>query len=346
MRGVAAMLVVSVHGIAALGHAATPIRGAFLPAVPNATVFGACGVDLFFVISGFVMAHGLGGVHDAGTFLRRRAIRIVPLFVIMSLAALAAGLHKDPVTAETLVSTLLIVPWIDTTGYHAPALVVGWTLAFEFAFYALVAIVIRHGRARVTILLTLTLAAGLAGMAVSPPWAPLRLVLNPMQFEFACGIALWIGWSQGWTRRFGRPAFVAGALALLLGLAGAIPISVQTDYWLVVDGTSSLARAVVWGLPFALLLAGMIDAGGWESAPAAAMRVIGDASYSIYLTHCFVLEILQTLRVGPVDAYLFMATAMAASLAVGIAVHRLVERPLLAVLHRPARSRPAAIVPA
>lgn len=98
--------------------------------IPNLTTFGASGVDLFFVISGFVMAQSLAtGGTTPSRFLAARWRRIVPLFVLMS--GVYILLCPDPIAPPSLIETVTILPLFDGSSYHAPALFVGWTLGFE-----------------------------------------------------------------------------------------------------------------------------------------------------------------------------------------------------------------------
>ena len=110
----------------------------------NAGVFG---VDIFFVISGFVMAMsarrfdgGLGAIH----FLAQRYNRIAPLFYLFSALLLAEMLRSQvPIRkCASVLNTLTFVPWFDGREYHWPIHYLGWTLAFEFVFYGVVATLI------------------------------------------------------------------------------------------------------------------------------------------------------------------------------------------------------------
>jgi len=138
LRALAATLVLLMHASDMIEAGPVPMTGAFVPAVPNLAAFGASGVDLFFVISGFVMAHWLATAdHDSVRFLAKRWLRIVPLFACVSVIYMT--IMHDPLTLPSAVMSFTVFPVLDGGSYHLPALYPGWTLAFEFAFYAVVA---------------------------------------------------------------------------------------------------------------------------------------------------------------------------------------------------------------
>lgn len=341
LRAIAATLVLFVHGEGAIGKVAVPIVGAFVPSIPNLAVFGASGVDLFFIISGFVMAHALATRPlSPARFLGQRWLRIVPVFAVMS--ALYLALAREPVAIQSVLMSVLVLPVFDTAAYHAPALNVGWTLGFEFAFYALVAVAIPAGRHRVAALLALTVGAGLCGLVVHAGWAPLRLLLNPLQFEFALGVAIWAAWRRGWTRRWSGPAMFAGVLLLAASIAVGLGTPVNLHYAGAADGSAGLARSWTWGLPWALVVIGTVDLPG-DGRVAAWVAKVGDASYATYLVHpCLVAALaLGVVRFPPVSAAVFVPLFAAASTMLGLLVHRWVERPMLAALTRPGTRRPA-----
>src|SRR3569623_79790 len=105
------------------------------------------GVDVFFVISGFIMyyisAGEFGRPGAQSRFLPRRIIRLVPLYWLFTLAMLAAMLLVPGQLAHTVLDPLHIlasfvfVPWLDSTGLAHPILGLGWTLNYEMYFYVL-----------------------------------------------------------------------------------------------------------------------------------------------------------------------------------------------------------------
>jgi peptidoglycan/LPS O-acetylase OafA/YrhL len=81
-----------------------------------------------------------------------------------------------------------------------------------------------------------------------------------------------------------------------------------------------------------------------ETAPARFLKLLGDASYSTYLTHGFFLAVMYKLNAGVLSALPYLAVAFAGSNLVGLATYKLIEKPLLvrmqSWLSRPARAAP------
>src|SRR5262249_55839896 len=112
------------------------------------TTVGHAGVDIFFVISGFVMAVTAGRAnYPAGVFLQRRIIRIVPLywaatFFTAGLLLIAPGLFRDNVvTLKHFLLSLFFIPHVSPDSAHdlSPLIKIGWTLNFEMFFYVVFA---------------------------------------------------------------------------------------------------------------------------------------------------------------------------------------------------------------
>lgn len=333
LRGVAVLLVIAVHAVAA-----TNLRyhdtGALVRVVPNLRLFGNTGVDLFFVISGFAMAHAMTKTSSAYAFLAARWRRIWPLSIIATIAVLALPATWHRLSMSGLVSSVTILPLADGAGYHRPLLLVGWTLGFETMFYLLTAVAIaRRGGARMA--LGLSILVALIGMLFTPGWAPLRMLINPMVGEFALGIAIWLAWYRG----VAETLALGGAL-LAAGAIGLIPVAVATEPRLAVAGISSTARLLMWGMPWALIVFGLVagkPATGWL---ATRLGWLGDASYAIYLFHLTAISMFAIVAPAALSRSLFFATASAAGLLAGIAAHHAIERPLLQRLEGLRSQRP------
>ncbi len=334
LRALAATLVLMMHAADVIESGRVAMTGQFVPSVPNLSVFGASGVDLFFVISGFVMAHWLSTADRAPwRFLANRWLRIVPLFACVS--AFYMTIMHTPPTVQAAVMSITVLPILDGAGYHVPALYPGWTLGFEFAFYALVAIAMRARSHRIAILLALTVAVALTGLLIHPGWAPARILLNPLLLEFALGVGVWIAWHRRISAHIAAPALVTGVALLAIGITFGLGLPLPLEIEVLVAGSSSLSRTWTWGIPWALVMIGVIDAiaeGRFERVVAR----VGDASYSTYLTHPCLIQLLWMVRgyLPTMSPYAFMLAFVVASTMLGLAVHRWIEQPLLARLQR------------
>ncbi len=302
LRALAAVLVVT-------GHAQTIVAG--LAATQGRTFsrwtgppWGA-GVDLFFVISGFIMVYAsrdLFARPQAGlSFLARRLARIAPLYWIATslylLILLAAHLKGDPhwVSQPAIVAAYLFLPF-DTYGAPAtpmPVMDLGWTLNYEMFFYALFALAVGLRMARAApLVLLMILGLVAAGAGLQPSHAAPWFWTRPIMLDFGLGVLL------GWARCSGlRLGAAWGALAAMVGLALFLSDPLRTfDVPAGVTVANGWPRVIDAGAPAALLLAGLTlgrPAGAAVSALGARLSGVGvrlgDASYALYLFHPFVL---------------------------------------------------------
>lgn len=303
LRGGAALLVVLFH----------------LGVMPN----GHTGVDLFFVISGFIM--GAIGVDERPLrFVYRRVTRIAPLYWAVTLAMcvlfFVPGLMRNfSFTSEQLIKSLLFIPYFDNAGELYPLVVPGWTLNFEMFFYLVFAAALFTPwprRATMGVLVALT-AVGL----VMAPTRPFALVAtSPLVLEFAAGLFL-SRWSGTIPARVGMILAAIGFAALAAVMVG-----------IVMPG-EGLRRVVAAGLPSAALLAGVLSleaAGRWPRLPAAVF--LGNISYSLYLTHGLVLPLVE--KFAPENVLLLVPVGMAASIALAALTFRAFEQPSIAFFRR------------
>ena len=228
----------------------------------TATKFGvgAAGVDLFFVISGFIMATISPG-QGALAFIRDRLWRIWPLYLVC-FAAYWLLIPIQPSTCRTLASVTLWPSWPD---WCYPYLIQAWTLSFELFFYALVAAFIRRQN-----LLFIVLPAFVLWRLILPT-PPFTWLGNTIVLEFLGGMLL-----TKLPRKHGAVALVIGVCCLLVA-----PIE-----------TKSLMRAAYWGVPAFLIVHGSLTleerfkSGSWDFPVA-----IGDSSYSLYLVHIMIIKL-------------------------------------------------------
>ena len=306
---------------------------------------GNVGVDIFFVISGFVMwsAQKTSGKRPTtpGTFLRQRIIRVVPLYYLFTFALLLAWLALPsafprmtaPTSAHVLLS-LAFVPHLDPGGTAFPLLAQGWTLNFEMFFYLVFAIgLMLPARRRFGQLAALLPALALLGLLLPEGLsrrAPVLSLLDPLLIEFLGGIVIarWV--EKGW-----QPGVVSGWAVVSLGAAALLfaPNPPAEGDW---------ARLVLFGVPAFLIVAGAVgvetSAKYFRAGPVPLL--LGGASYSLYLSHTFVVSIVCKALGGGAHPWRVTEAATALSILVALVVYRFVEQPLLDVL-RGRRARAA-----
>jgi exopolysaccharide production protein ExoZ len=322
MRGIAALLVVFHH--LANGH-----ERLFAP-LPGIDP-GGMGVAIFFVISGLII-YVAARDEAPREFVRRRLIRVVPLYWIALTAYLALVLiHPRDYTALSLdyIRSLLFIP------YHMPGhpeviyplLIPGWTLNYEMFFYLLFFIGMLIGRLK-TFLIGSILALVTVGLFVHSDDALIRTYTNIRLLQFLAGVLIGMALEKGMPPR----------LASLLPLA--------TIAVLVLSWRPALLPHALIGIPAIALVLGAVAAeqrGLFSDRPF--LSLIGDASYSIYLSHTFTIIVLAKLvphlplPMGWAQFGLWMAVGLVSSVLIGILVHKRVEKPLLAYLGRVTRPR-------
>jgi peptidoglycan/LPS O-acetylase OafA/YrhL len=322
-RAVAAMSVAAFH--LSIMMAATRYGGVHV--FGEYTRYGKHGVDFFFVLSGFIilLAHerDIGRPQAWGNYLYRRFVRVYPiywLYTLVFVAVLMMAGGTDASLPDTLPDWLASLSLIRFTSVNPP-LGQAWTLFHEVAFYTVFSVLILNRT-----LGMLALAAFVAVIAIfhqdPPDFA--RTARNVytgdynLYFVFGMGAFLWY-------RKGGKG---------LVETLGGLSLSVAA---LAIPGLGLDLSRLALALGLALMLAGLakLETSGSLRIPRW-LAFVGNASYSIYLTHINVegllLKIAAKLHLrellGPAITY---AALLAATVGAGCLAYVLVERPLLAL---------------
>jgi exopolysaccharide production protein ExoZ len=334
------------------------------------------GVELFFCISGFVMTH-VSRQEDGSAFLRARLVRIVPLYWLATLAFflwnqlglsnppytwpilwerlwndppglwqwVTANVVMDAPTWEKILKSLLFIPYVNHSGTMHPLLGVGWTLNLEMFFYVVFAAALAIHRQLAPVLVAAVLLVARALLAdAGAPWAFFsHAYLSYFIFGIACYYA-WAGLPAGTARVHGAAipviAAAAGGLFFWAGWWTQLPSA----------GMSPLAGAVsLLAPPLVLYVALWCESRGLRVRSRAVLE-LGAASYALYLFHPFVMEAARPVGAAwPwADASRVPSAAGVAlllSVVLALAVHRLVERPLLRLLKKRFVPRPRPVLP-
>lgn len=266
---------------------------------------GAAGVDIFFVISGFVMlmsSAGKVGAHPARSFLERRWIRIVPLYWIMTSVALVqtlvlahhimgTGWNHLGESFSYVVASYLFVPWHNSAGETVPLLRVGWTLSYEMFFYFLFACALALRVSVVRFLTPVLLGLTFIGMFRGASSPTFTCLASPLLLEFLAGVLVAYAVLQGLRLQWWIAALLAGG--------GLVALAIAPDQHVV------MMRALVWGVPAVGVVLGVVMLEGrfGRSIPRWAL-LLGDSSYSLYLSHLIVYWVpkhflLKTRFLGP-----------------------------------------------
>jgi len=321
LRALAASLVVFHHAMAVSSLAAYYPRP-----------FGLVGVDLFFVISGYIMWRTTAdGNRRPLAFWSARLVRIVPIYWIFTtlyiLVAifLPSAVFNAALDPMHIVKSYLFIPAANPrTGDISPVYTLGWTLNYEIFFYFVFGccLFIQPTVARFGAIIGSLGLLVLIGASVSVHGAIATVYTDPILLEFAAGIVL---------------AQVSSHLARFTAPLGWALIGAAIVWLVVIYGGGAIpGRIVAHGIPAAALVAGgLILETKARVRPSRLGLLLGDASYSIYLAHPFALRVwyfafvalggMASLTSGAI----FIATAMAIGIAGGVASFLFLERPLL-----------------
>lgn len=309
-----------------------------LDALKGCLFFGFVGVDIFFVVSGYVVTWTATRIHsfaDARLFVLRRVGRIYggywPVLALCAVLPLFAVPSVHP-GGQWLSSALLIQPVMDSN-----VLPVAYTLVYELWFYALltaamVCVTTASGRRNLLIASAAFLLGWQAVLMLSDfqAWrtgqVPLPFFLSGLLLEFLAGALIYF-YRQSMT------VFVQRCAALVL-LAGGL--SAMVAFWPLFGLT--LVRAAIGG---AVGAGALLLALSWQAHAAPGNKPgwwhrLGDASYSLYLLHTLVLATLTTVAgwLAPDVPGASIAVALVGiPLSVGFALtwYRWIERPIYRV---------------
>jgi len=342
LRALAASLVVIAHAQVHL-----EVRGHIQDLDPFLDL-GRVGVDLFFVISGFIMVYVAGNEFTKPgaprDFFIRRIIRVVPTYWIYTSALAVLMILLPHLFSEGkgfgfqhYLASLFFIPWENNIGHLKPLLPVGWTLNYEMYFYLVFAILLFMPRRYFLAGLSICLGGGIiAGILYRPLPSLLSVATSPLLSEFlvGCGIGILFTGTARLSRTIAHALIATGIIWLLLAAGGVIPHTI---------------RAVSWGLPSAMIVAGILFLEKSSSIPISKLLVaIGGSSYSLYLTHIFTINALGKIWVSLFNGHygLFIVACVIGSVIVGHLAYLVIEKPVIRFLGDRYRSYKANRMPA
>ena len=329
------------RAVAALGvlfhHTAHEVAAKTGVTVPfGELVVGAGGVDLFFVISGFVMVYASERLFAqpgaTRIFFLRRLARIVPLYwaataILVGYVYVAHRIFPPPfITTEGVVASFLFIPYPLPNGLMAPVHALGWTLNYEMFFYAVFAVAIAlPRRAAVFAISALFAALVTLGLAVTLP-QPFAFWFSPIILEFCFGMLIARAYLDG------KRLSLWNALLLTLAALGAYVISACT-------GPFVAWRWLEWGVPGAMLVAAftLVKRPPPAGPVSRAMGFLGDASYSLYLVHAIVIPAVRRVMPAldtPLMPWLYALALIGGSIAAAACSYLWFERPITRALQR------------
>lgn len=293
---------------------------------------GGFGVDVFFIISGFIVCYITR--EDTEHFMLKRIFRIVPLYWGATLLVFLVALLKPALLQSTsanfgeLLKSLFFIPYTRENGLDQPILFLGWSLNFEMFFYVIFGACLAASRRRAPLLCAGAMLL-LYGIGQSLPLPmPLRFWLGTNVLEFIGGIAIFhLFWNA--PKIIQAPPRLVNFAVMAVAFAAMIAATLQSR--------GEQHNVLLFGALALFLVAATLGLEGRTSIPAFIV-VIGDASYSLYLLHPYLLRMVQKF-VDPMQqpslrAMIGAAIFIAAALGVAWLSFRLVERPSNHLLRR------------
>ncbi len=328
LRFIAAALVVLSH-----------IRGDF-----KLAPYGDFGVDIFFVISGFIIYHVTRG--DTAHFFTKRLIRIVPLYwlgtMVLATVALVAPSILNDVEFDfvRIIASLLFIPyWTDAHSFH-PILLLGWTLNYELLFYFLFYLAMRIShRYRFLVCSGLLVVLALSHPSAAPNsahffWSGSYII------EFIYGMAIAVVVERTRFLHFARMPLAFAAVAMVTYSFLLYP---TTGY---LDAVSQ--RFIMIGVPSALLVFIVLSCEqSIRRLPDVFTRFIsflGDLSFATYIFHAYIMGVLKRLIGLEMNIFSYAAIVLACTTLVATGIFLIIEKPSRTYLTSRLTRRKAALV--
>lgn len=289
LRGFAAILVLISHLLIIEGK-----YGGLGSVLPEILRYGVFGVDIFFVVSGFIMVTITKGKFRSlgytAKFIAQRVVRIYPVYWFYSLLVLVVFLvYPDWINGSQGSQVDIVASFLLFPAENLPLLAVGWTLIHEVYFYIIFSLILMFfNEDKLPYALSLwTLAIIVLNLITSPSSSPLiRLVVHPLTLEFiaGCFLALLYFKNKGNLNIKTLAVFTITMVAISLylfvsefGANGVTPVG-----WV---------RPLIFGIPAVCVVYFflMAEKVGWVFNKI--FVTLGDASFSIYLSHILTLSL-------------------------------------------------------
>lgn len=335
LRGIAVLVVVFSHLLVIekkFGGANTIL--------PGWLQFGIFGVDLFFVISGFVMVTVTRGkfqsLRNALLFLYHRVSRIYPLYWVYTTLALIVFLIQPTwVNSSQGNQVNILASYLLLPDELLPLVQVGWTLIHEIYFYLVffVILLLVPEKLMPVSMLVWGLVIFVFGTSTGSP--AYNLVFHPLTIEFIIGCLLAWHYHKFTNLKInGNWLVVIAGMGMIAAIIGFVSFVAQTGF--APDGWWRLA---IYGIPAAVIVASITHAERNRITLPNFLIQSGNASYSIYLSHLFTINVVgRVWKFFSTDAiydnFIALPIVFPLALLVGFMSYKFLEIPLLTLIRK------------
>jgi peptidoglycan/LPS O-acetylase OafA/YrhL len=333
LRGVAALIVLVIHLM--------PHNFGIDWMVYNFWWVGPAGVDIFFVISGFIVCYSASraisqdgsSLVASGKFAVKRAVRIFPVYWVALAVAWLVAPHINLAPAPEPLPEYHPIRYILLLNVHNNKIRQAWTMAYEIYFYAMLAVLILFRSKDIYRLVAAWIVAEIVAVGVAacvPGFVAKEYVpLSPLILEFCAGCVVAFLIDKG-VKGAGWASLIYGVVLFSLGCYINSKVGNWEYGW----------RALLFGPSVALVLYGLIEVerNGFVLFPRAVQK-LGDASYSIYIWH-YMLFLVCMHYIDKYSALSYMPgwtlvlMMIALSIAVGFVSYYIIEKPSQSWIHR------------
>ena len=324
LRGIAALLVVLSH----IAWKNIQAGGSTMHWWHEAGTFG---VDIFFIISGYIMVYITQNMHQKPhtiqIFLKKRFIRIIPLYWFYTLIALAIFIVipervNSAGGGTDILKSFFLLPLASNENY---LIGVGWTLHYEFLFYILFSFGLLLSRKAGNILVASAIIF-LVLCSIFIPKEGMNYIFytffNDIFIEFALGMFLYF--------LLLKIKHIHWVISL-----GSIILGILSFYYLHTGGSFTGIHHIDTGTSAFFICFGMLSLEYfWKKRECKLLTTLGNASYSIYLLHPFILVAVVIIsskleHILPLTESLLIIVMLISSLVGGYISHIFIEKPLI-----------------
>ncbi|WP_336852537.1 acyltransferase [Pseudescherichia vulneris] len=335
LRAIAALCVVISHIWGVNGKIGEPLGFAY---------FGAYGVDIFFVISGFIMCYSIKDIfdnpfHQAIGFISKRILRIYPSYLIIASPVILYFIYSTlksggAVSLYMIIGNFLLLPTFNGDPAYHMYFYVAWSLCYEMMFYLLFALIMVFCRNRTQLIAAMvTVLIGL--VAVVHTFRIQGDMLGWVNIRYMVGDSLIVNFAMGCIafviyRTFNNISFrplTSFLLVASLFCMGIINAQHQAD------------RLFCFGLPAFLIVLIVLYTKFDENHDRKKITqlgiYLGNASYSIYLLHLYIVFIMPEIyKIVPFNKDFTGAIMSVVAVLIGCAFYSAIEKPLNRFIHQ------------